>query len=125
VTEIGVRANASACELDGTSCSNDSCHSGESCLDGICQDGTPALCGAGEHCEAARGCVSEAPGLGCPGDCDHGGDTSVDELMTGVMIALDRLPLAACAVFDRDFNARLSVDELVGAVHAALTNCGG
>jgi hypothetical protein len=60
---------------------------------------------------------------GCPGDCS--GDTlvTVDELVTGVRIALGSAQLNACAAFDMDRSGTVTVDELVAAVNAALHGC--
>lgn len=67
--------------------------------------------------------VRENAALSCPGDCDGDRLVRVNELMTGTNITLDRLPLEACPVFDRNLDKRLSINELVGAVGAALAGC--
>ena len=59
----------------------------------------------------------------CAGDCDGDGRVSVDELVTGVNIALAATPLDACPLFDDNEDARLTVDELVTAVNNALSGC--
>jgi hypothetical protein len=59
----------------------------------------------------------------CAGDCDASGAVSVDELVRGVNIALDRAPVSLCEVFDSDSDGRVTVNELVGAVNAALRGC--
>lgn len=58
------------------------------------------------------------------GDCNRDFDVRIDELITGVSIALGAAPLSECAAFDRDRDDGVSVDELVGGVDAAL-NGGG
>jgi hypothetical protein len=60
---------------------------------------------------------------GCPGDCDAGGSVSVNELVTGVGIALGSRPLDDCRAFERDTDGEVSVAELVAAVNAALKGC--
>jgi hypothetical protein len=61
----------------------------------------------------------------CIGDCDGSGGVSVDELLTGIRLALDSgPPIESCGAFDRDRDRSVSVDELVGAVAAALGGCG-
>ena len=45
---------------------------------------------------------------------------SVDELVLGVNISLGLRPITDCLAFDTDFNGRVSVDELIKAVNAAL-----
>jgi hypothetical protein len=92
-------------------------------LDGVCQGGSDVACPAGAYCEATRGCVRDPTHLSCPGDCNDDGAVTIDELMKGTSIQLDRLPLQACFAFDRDFDERLSIDELVSAVRAALEGC--
>jgi hypothetical protein len=47
----------------------------------------------------------------------------VDELLTGVGIAFEELPLAACPEFDRDNSLRVEVNELVLAVQNLLAGC--
>ncbi len=58
----------------------------------------------------------------CPGDCDGAFDVSIDELVTGVDIALSG-NVARCAALDRDSDNRVSVAELVLAVKMALQGC--
>jgi hypothetical protein len=67
--------------------------------------------------------VRASRALSCPGDCNGDGLVRINELTTGTNITLDRLPLEACPVFDRNFDERIGIDELVGAVLAALAGC--
>ncbi|HUI24637.1 MAG TPA: hypothetical protein VL403_01035 [Candidatus Kryptonia bacterium] len=60
----------------------------------------------------------------CVGDCDANGRLTVDELVTGVAIALGNLLLDQCSGFDRDNDQHVGVDELVRAVDDALYGCG-
>ncbi|MEO8605609.1 MAG: hypothetical protein ABI629_23775 [bacterium] len=59
----------------------------------------------------------------CPGDCNGDGAVAVNELVTGVNIALDNAPVAQCAAFDSNADARVAVSELVGAVASLLNGC--
>lgn len=59
----------------------------------------------------------------CFGDCNGNGEVTVDELITGVNIALGAAPLGSCPRFDTDGNGMVTVDELVAAVNAALNGC--
>jgi len=59
----------------------------------------------------------------CAGDCHGDGQVTVDEVITGVDIALDRAPLVSCVVVDGNADGIVSVDELVTAVHNALHGC--
>ena len=48
---------------------------------------------------------------------------SVEELITGVDIALAVLPVSACPAFDANHNDAVTIDELLTAVNNALTTC--
>jgi hypothetical protein len=48
---------------------------------------------------------------------------TIDEILRGVNIALGSAGLQDCAASDRDGNGEVTVDELLGAVNAALTGC--
>lgn len=60
----------------------------------------------------------------CAGDCDNSGQVGVNELVTGVNIALDRTAVVACPSFDADASTTVSVNELVSAVNNLLRGCG-
>lgn len=77
---------------------------------------------------ATAGTPTATPTLGtsgCAGDCNAGGTVSVDELVRGVNIALDRAAVSNCPVFDRDNSGTVAVNELVAAVNNALRGCPG
>ena len=59
----------------------------------------------------------------CVGDCNQDGAVKIGELILGVNIALDKQPLAACPVFDRDDSGDVGVGELIAAVRNALNGC--
>ena len=61
---------------------------------------------------------------GCAGDCDGNQSLAVDELVTGVNVALGTVPLAQCRAFDTYADQEVSVDELIAAIHAGLEGCG-
>ena len=61
----------------------------------------------------------------CLGDCGGNSVVSINELITLVNIALGNKPVAACSAGDRDFNRRITIDELVAAVSVALQVCSG
>jgi hypothetical protein len=42
-----------------------------------------------------------------------------------VNIALDTMPITACAAGDANHDGQITVDEIVRAVSAALNGCGG
>ncbi|HVM97845.1 MAG TPA: hypothetical protein VMT89_15725, partial [Candidatus Acidoferrales bacterium] len=54
------------------------------------------------------------------GDCDLSGDVTVDELVTGVSIALGSKDIELCQEADGNEDSTVSVDELILAVNAAL-----
>jgi hypothetical protein len=59
----------------------------------------------------------------CDGDCDASGSVSINELITGVGIALGRMSVDACTAMDRDDDGSVSIGELIGAVNNALFGC--
>lgn len=59
----------------------------------------------------------------CPGDCDGGGDVTVDEIVRGVNVALSGVADATCPALDSDSNGSVTVDDLVRAINAALGGC--
>lgn len=58
----------------------------------------------------------------CAGDCSADEVVAVNELITGVGIALGA-PLAACPSFDVDADGSVGIAELVSAVNNALLGC--
>jgi cysteine-rich repeat protein len=59
----------------------------------------------------------------CTGDCDGSGDVTINELITGVSIALGTLPFDRCRAFDASGNGGVEINELIIAVNNALTGC--
>ena len=59
----------------------------------------------------------------CAGDCDGDGTVRVNELVTGVRIALEEVAVDTCAVFDTDGDGAVSIAEIIGAVGALLAGC--
>lgn len=59
----------------------------------------------------------------CLGDCDNNDQVTVDEILTGVNIALGGLPMTDCPAFDRDGSMTVTSDELVEAIQNALNGC--
>jgi hypothetical protein len=56
-----------------------------------------------------------------PGDCNGDGVVEINELILGVNIALDILPVTACPAFDTDGSGGVSIDEIIAAVNVALS----
>ena len=65
------------------------------------------------------------PGSACAGDCSGNGRVSIDELVTGVAIALGRRSIADCRALDGNGDGRISVGELVAGVSRLLLGCDG
>ena len=61
--------------------------------------------------------------VSCAGDCSGDGTVTIDELVTGVSIALGGTSLDTCTAFDTNGDGIVTVDELVAAVNAALGGC--
>jgi cysteine-rich repeat protein len=59
----------------------------------------------------------------CAGDCDADGRVSVAEVVRGVNIGLDLLPLDACPAADANGSGVVTVEEVVAAVNAGLGDC--
>ena len=59
----------------------------------------------------------------CRGDCSGDGKVTVNELITGVSIALGELSASKCRALDADNDEKVSVGELVAAVNSALEGC--
>ena len=67
--------------------------------------------------------ASAAVPLVCAGDCDANGLVTVNELISGVQISLQRMALPVCDSLDRDRDDRVTVDELIVAVNNGLHGC--
>ncbi len=67
--------------------------------------------------------MSVASAAVCPGDCNLDDQVSVDELITGVDMALGMRAMDACAAVDPGNDGRVDIDELVEAVSGALNGC--
>lgn len=65
----------------------------------------------------------EAVVSACIGDCSGNGVVTVNELITGVNIALGNLPLGDCPVFDPSGDGRVTITEVIAAVNRALNGC--
>ena len=67
--------------------------------------------------------VGATPIYACTGDCNGDGQVTIDELLIGVNIALDLMPLSACPTFDVNMDGIVSINELIVAVDDALHAC--
>jgi YVTN family beta-propeller protein len=66
----------------------------------------------------------ELHALLCTADCNQDGEVTVDEILTGVNIALGSAPFDVCLTLDVDGDRQATVDELLKGVNSALNGCG-
>jgi hypothetical protein len=59
----------------------------------------------------------------CTGDCSGDGAVAINELITGVNVALGNEELSRCPSFDRNSDGSVGIAELVAAVGHALDGC--
>ena len=59
----------------------------------------------------------------CVGDCNGDGMVAINELITGVNIALGATPLSQCPSFDLNGDNMVGINELITAVNNALGVC--
>jgi outer membrane protein assembly factor BamB len=59
----------------------------------------------------------------CLGDCNRDGRVGINELVTGVTIALDAAPINRCFALDRNADRSVAIDELIGGTRSALEGC--
>jgi hypothetical protein len=133
------------CELepDDMPCSDGLfCNGDDRCAAGECVQPFGSPCVATEGCVACDeendtcnpvSCTPTAtpdgentptpPPGACVGDCNGSGNVSIDELVSGVNIALGQRFLSTCPAFDADGNGTLAINELVQAVDRALNGC--
>ena len=71
----------------------------------------------------ARGDVADAAARVCVGDCGSDGVVGEGDLLTGIAIALEDVPLDTCSAFDVVDGGRVTIDELVRAVADSLGPC--
>jgi uncharacterized repeat protein (TIGR01451 family) len=59
----------------------------------------------------------------CVGDCNGDRAVTINELITGVNIALGSATVESCRAVDRNSDGGVSIDELIAAVSNALNGC--
>ena len=92
-------------------------------LNGVDQRGYMRPGGGSVNCSIGAYENDAADLLLCNGDCDGDGTITVDEVITGVNIALGNISVCACMPCDTDVDGVISVAELIRAVHHALAGC--
>jgi hypothetical protein len=60
---------------------------------------------------------------GCAGDCNDDGAVAINELITGVNIALGSAAVGTCPSFDSSGDGTVAINELIAAVSRALNGC--
>ena len=68
---------------------------------------------------------SASAGSVCVGDCNGDNTVAINELITGVNIALGAAPLSQCPSFDPNGDNMVGINELITAVNNALGSCTG
>jgi hypothetical protein len=82
---------------------------------------TPSLTPTGTSTATPTGTAAPA----CVGDCDGNRRVTVDELVLGVNISLERQSLDLCRPFDPSLNGKVEVNELIQGVNNSLGACPG
>ena len=59
----------------------------------------------------------------CVGDCNGDGMVAINELITGVNIALGSAPVSSCPAIDANGDGEVTINELIAAVNNALGGC--
>jgi len=72
---------------------------------------------------AASPTPTTVPTAVCVGDCDGNGRVTIDELLTLVNIALGDTGAGNCLNADVNMDMQITIDEILAAVHNALTEC--
>jgi hypothetical protein len=116
------QCTSGVCDTAAQICCAERCAQSERCsIDGaLCETVTTPSPTASETPTAIP---SATPLSVCAGDCDGSQAVNVNELVTGVNIALGHAGLDTCNQFDTNGDGRVSVNELVAAVGSALRGC--
>jgi murein DD-endopeptidase MepM/ murein hydrolase activator NlpD len=67
--------------------------------------------------------LTPTPTAKCVGDCNGGGEVTVDEILTMVSIALGNGDVSSCWAGDSNADHGITVDEILTAVNNALNGC--
>ena len=59
----------------------------------------------------------------CAGDCNSDGMVAINELITGVNIALGSQPVSVCPSFDVSRDGTVAINEIISGVNNALNGC--
>ena len=84
---------------------------------------TPQLIGQRSTADVVDLVIPTPSPAACIGDCDDSGEVAINELITGVSIALGNRLLSVCPAFDDDDSGTVAINELIAAVNNALAGC--
>ena len=59
----------------------------------------------------------------CDGDCNGDNTVAINELITGVNIALGNQEVSTCSAFDANAGGSVAINELIAGVNNALNGC--
>lgn len=59
----------------------------------------------------------------CPGDCDDGGEVTVDEIIRGIPMLFGDAEISTCPALDADLSGSITVVEIIQAVNSLLNGC--
>ncbi len=65
----------------------------------------------------------DTPNRVCTGDCNNDSSVAINELITGVNIALANQSVEECPQFDANEDGEVAINELIAAVNNALFGC--
>lgn len=74
-------------------------------------------------CNSGVATIEDIPVGTCVGDCNGNGVVAINELITGVNIALGNALVTACPSFDVNNNGQVGINELIQGVNYALNGC--
>jgi hypothetical protein len=67
--------------------------------------------------------ITIVPRSACTCDCNEDGAVTLDEVVTGIRIALGQVDATACESADADGDGTVGIDELLGGVRYAIDGC--
>src|SRR5262245_48484659 len=85
--------------------------------------GRTTRCGAAAALFALAVLTATHADAQCVGDCSGDGTVAINELISGVNIALGNNPLSSCPAFDVNQSGMVEINELISAVNNALNGC--
>lgn len=142
--QLGVSECQSAACVPAEPCGNGPpCTGGSVCVTGMCVTRTPTPVVTPTPTRGTPGTPTNTPrpgstpptatptptpsatptGGGCTGDCNGDEEVGINELISGVNIALDSSTVATCPSFDVNADGEVGINELIAAVTNALNGC--